>query len=120
MASRHRWQALEWSCASWGEGERLGRARAVPLDRVAANVAVAQDRAGNLKPAKDKSTERIDRSSPPLWRSAAHGRPGRTVSRVLHVVCVNEEDVTGPKLAVALIINQWNSGCPLRPREACR
>jgi hypothetical protein len=61
MASRHRWQALEWSCASWGEGERLGRARAVPLDRVAANVAVAQDRAGNLKPAKDKSTERIDR-----------------------------------------------------------
>jgi phage terminase large subunit-like protein len=28
--------------------------------RMAANVAVAQDPAGNLKPAKDKSTERID------------------------------------------------------------
>jgi phage terminase large subunit-like protein len=27
---------------------------------MAANVAVAQDLAGNLKPAKDKSTERID------------------------------------------------------------
>jgi phage terminase large subunit-like protein len=27
---------------------------------IAANVAVAQDPAGNLKPAKDKSTERID------------------------------------------------------------
>jgi phage terminase large subunit-like protein len=27
---------------------------------MAANVAVAQDFAGNLKPAKDKSTERID------------------------------------------------------------
>jgi len=32
----------------------------VPLDEMAANVAVAQDPAGNLKPAKDKSTERID------------------------------------------------------------
>jgi hypothetical protein len=31
---------------------------------MAANVAVAQDPAGNLKPAKDKSTERIDASSP--------------------------------------------------------
>ena len=28
--------------------------------RMAANVAVAQDPAGNLKPSKDKSTERID------------------------------------------------------------
>ena len=28
--------------------------------RMAANVAVTQDPAGNLKPAKDKSTERID------------------------------------------------------------
>jgi hypothetical protein len=28
--------------------------------RMAANVAVTQDTAGNLKPAKDKSTERID------------------------------------------------------------
>jgi phage terminase large subunit-like protein len=27
---------------------------------MAANVAVAQDPAGNIKPAKDKSTERID------------------------------------------------------------
>ena len=32
-----------------------------PVTRwMAANVAVAQDRAGNLKPAEDKSTERID------------------------------------------------------------
>ena len=32
-----------------------------PVPRwMAANVAVAQDPAGNLKPAKDKSTERID------------------------------------------------------------
>jgi phage terminase large subunit-like protein len=32
-----------------------------PVTRwMAANVAVAQDPAGNLKPAKDKSTERID------------------------------------------------------------
>jgi hypothetical protein len=30
------------------------------IDEMAANVAVAQDPAGNLKPAKDKSTERID------------------------------------------------------------
>jgi phage terminase large subunit-like protein len=28
---------------------------------MAGNVAIAQDSAGNLKPAKDKSTERIDR-----------------------------------------------------------
>ena len=34
---------------------------ATPVIRwMAANVAVAQDPAGNLKPAKDKSTERID------------------------------------------------------------
>jgi phage terminase large subunit-like protein len=32
----------------------------MPLHRMAANVAVAQDPAGNLKPAKDKSTERIN------------------------------------------------------------
>jgi hypothetical protein len=32
----------------------------MPLDRTAANVAVAQDPAGNVKPANDKSTERID------------------------------------------------------------
>jgi hypothetical protein len=38
---------------------------------MAANVAVAQDPAGNLTPAKDKSTERIDGSSPSSWRLAA-------------------------------------------------
>jgi phage terminase large subunit-like protein len=32
----------------------------MPLHRMAANVAFALDPAGNLKPAKDKSTERID------------------------------------------------------------
>ena len=31
---------------------------------IAANLGVAQDPAGNLKPARDKSTERIDASSP--------------------------------------------------------
>jgi phage terminase large subunit-like protein len=38
----------------------LGADRAVPLDRTAANVAVAQNPAGNLQLAKDKSTDRID------------------------------------------------------------
>jgi hypothetical protein len=38
-----------------------GLAMGDPVTRwMAANVAVAQDPAGNLKPAKDKSTERID------------------------------------------------------------
>jgi hypothetical protein len=32
----------------------------MPLHRMAVNVAVAQDPARNLKPAKDKSTERIE------------------------------------------------------------
>ena len=32
----------------------------MPLDRMPANVAVARDPTGTLKPAKDKSTERID------------------------------------------------------------
>jgi len=32
----------------------------MPQDRMSGNVAVAQDPAGNLKPAKNKSTERID------------------------------------------------------------
>jgi hypothetical protein len=41
---------------------------------MSANVAVAQDPAGNLKPAKDKSTERI--WSPPC-RTAMCGRPLR-------------------------------------------
>ena len=39
-----------------------------PVTRwMAANVAVAQDPAGNLKPAKDKSTERIDGIVAPSW-----------------------------------------------------
>jgi phage terminase large subunit-like protein len=37
---------------------RYGQAEAIAT--LAANVAVAQDPAGNVKPAKDKSTERID------------------------------------------------------------
>jgi phage terminase large subunit-like protein len=38
-----------------------------PVTRwMAANVAVAQGPAGNLKPAKDKSTERIDGIVPPI------------------------------------------------------
>jgi hypothetical protein len=52
-----------------------------PVTRwMAANVAVAQDPAGNLKPAKDKSTERIDGMSPPSWRSAAPWSPRRSRS----------------------------------------
>ena len=47
-----------------------------PVTRwMAANVAVAQDPAGNLKPAKDKSTERIDGIVAPSWRSAAPWSP---------------------------------------------
>jgi phage terminase large subunit-like protein len=42
----------------------------------ATNVAVAQDPAGNLKPAKDKSTERIDGIVASIMAIAAHGRPG--------------------------------------------
>ena len=43
-----------------------------PVTRwMAANVAVAQDPAGNLKPAKDKCTERIDGIVAPSWLSAA-------------------------------------------------
>ena len=45
---------------------------------MAANVAVAQDPAGNLKPAKDKSTERIDGIVATIMAiGRANGRPGR-------------------------------------------
>jgi phage terminase large subunit-like protein len=48
-----------------------------PVTRwMAANVAVAQDPAGNLKPAKDKSTERIDGIvATIIWPSAAPWSP---------------------------------------------
>ena len=43
-----------------------------------ANVAVAQDPAGNLKPAKDKSTERIDGIVAAIMAIGSRpGRPGR-------------------------------------------
>ena len=52
-----------------------------PVTRwMAANVAVAQDPAGNLKPAKDKSTERIDGIVAPSWPSAAPWSPRRSPS----------------------------------------
>ena len=62
-----------------------------PVTRwMAANVAVAQDPAGNLKPAKDKS-HRADR-----WHRRRHhgdrprhGRPGGAAAGVLHVFCLS-------------------------------
>ena len=48
--------------ARWSS-KPLGLLRPAPMRELAkliVNVAVAQDPAGNLKPAKDKSTERID------------------------------------------------------------
>jgi hypothetical protein len=42
---------------------------------MAANVAVAQDPAGNLKPAKDNTPSASTASSPPSWRSAAPWSP---------------------------------------------
>ena len=67
-----------------------------PVTRwMAANVAVAQDPAGNLKPAKDKSTERIDGIvAAHHGHRPRHGRPGGAPARVLHVLCVKGEDAT--------------------------
>ncbi len=61
-----------------------------PVTRwMAANVAVAQDPAGNLKPAKDKSTERIDGIvAHHHGDRPRHGRPGRAPARVLAVLCL--------------------------------
>jgi phage terminase large subunit-like protein len=52
-----------------------------PVTRwMAANVAVAQDPAGNLEPAKDNSTERIDGIIALITAIAPrHGRPGRAL-----------------------------------------
>ena len=52
---------------------------------MAANIAVAQDPAGNLKLAKEKSTKQIDGIAPPLWPSAGPGLPRR--SRNLNTPC---------------------------------
>ena len=50
-----------------------------PITRwMPANVAVAQDPAGNLKPAKDKSTDASTASWPSSWRSAAPCSPARS------------------------------------------
>jgi hypothetical protein len=52
-----------------------------PVTRgMAANVAAAQDPAGNLKPAKDKSTERIDGIVATTWPSAAPWSPRKSRS----------------------------------------
>ena len=59
--------------------------------RMAANVAVTQDPAGNLKPAKDKSTSGSMASSPPSWRSAVPWSSRTSPARVLHVLCVSGE-----------------------------
>ena len=61
-----------------------------PVTRwMAANVAVAQDPAGNLKPAKDKShrAHRRHRRHHHGHRPR-HGRPGGAPARVLHVLCL--------------------------------
>ena len=61
-----------------------------PVTRwMAANVAVAQDPAGNLKPAKDKS-HRAHRRHRRRHHGdrPRHGRPGGAPARVLHVLCV--------------------------------
>ena len=62
-----------------------------PVTRwMAANVAVAHDPAGNLKPAKDKSTERID-GIVALIMAIGRGpsRPGRAAARVLAALCLS-------------------------------
>jgi phage terminase large subunit-like protein len=62
-----------------------------PVTRwMAANVAVAQDPAGNLKPAKDKSTERIDGIVAAIMAIAARCRPGGAATGVLDVFCVRK------------------------------
>ena len=60
-----------------------------PVTRwMAANVAVAQDPAGNLKPAKDKPPSGSMASSPSSWPSAAPSSPRRAAARVLAVLCL--------------------------------
>ena len=75
-------------------GDALDHAPGNPVTRwMAANVAVAQDPAGNLKPAKDKSTERIDGIvAAHHGHRPRHGRPGGAAARVLHVLCVKGKD----------------------------
>src|SRR5918996_4337796 len=62
MAVRRPQRGGAHCCSAGGVIRREARLNPRPsaFDRMAANVAVAQDPAGNLKPAKDKSTERID------------------------------------------------------------
>jgi hypothetical protein len=63
VAPSGRWSsAISWACLvpARGVGFPAGAALVGLATFALANVAVAQDPAGNLKPAKDKSTERID------------------------------------------------------------
>jgi hypothetical protein len=55
---------------------------------MAANVFVAQDPAGNLKLAKDKSTGASTASSRSSWRSATPCSPRRAVPLVPAVLCL--------------------------------
>jgi hypothetical protein len=58
---------------------------------MAANVAVAQDPAGNLEPAKDKSTEHIDRIVATIMAiGRAMVAPRGAAARVLHVLCLTD------------------------------
>jgi hypothetical protein len=80
-----------------------------PVTRwIAANLAVAQDPAGNLKPAKDKSTERIDGIVASSWPSAAPSSPGRSHSPILDVLDVRRWRAAN--VAVALDPPAWRHG----------
>ena len=77
-----------------------------PVTRwMAANVAVAQDPAGNLKPAKDKSTERIDGIvALDHGDRPRHGRPGGAAALVpdVHFVTLGmAANVAVPRLRCA-------------------
>jgi hypothetical protein len=66
IEGRKVWYSSPGGAASWTDREVCRKAHgANPVTRwMASNVAVAQDPAGNLKPAKDKSTSASTASSP--------------------------------------------------------
>ena len=88
-----------------------------PVTRwMAANVAVAQDPAGNLKPAKDKSTERIDGIVAPHHGDRPRPRrPGRAPARVLHVLCLKGKRCNHARAYEALTARGSHGGDPAQP-----
>ena len=91
-----------------------------PVTRwMAANVAVAQDPAGNLKPAKDKSTDASMASSPPSWPSAAPWSPRK--SRSPSTRCSLSDPLNPSRVAVAQAPSAASSRFRLRYAPApCR